>query len=44
MLNQYYKDGFIIIGFGASSKGNTLLNALNSLNCKLPEYIVDENP
>lgn len=42
MIDRCHRDQLAIVAFGASAKGNTLLN---SLNCKaLPEYIVDENP
>ena len=37
-MERAVKDGFSLVGFGASAKGNTLLN---SLDCVMPEYIVD---
>jgi len=40
MINIYSSNGFTVIGFGASAKGNTLLNSLK--NPRL-EYIIDEN-
>lgn len=39
-LNQYKQEGYTIVGFGASAKGNTLLNFGK---IKL-DYIVDDNP
>ena len=42
ILSRCYRDGFALIGFGASAKGNTLLNFLGSCT-PLPEYIIDEN-
>lgn len=44
MITHCKNDGFAIIGFGASAKGNTLLNFLNLSDKSKPEYIVDENP
>jgi len=39
-INKLRKEGYLIIGYGAAAKGNTLLNASNvSL-----DFIVDDNP
>lgn len=43
-LRKFKEDGYIIIGFGAPAKGNTLLSFLNEDGLPLPEYIIDENP
>ena len=43
MLTKYHEDGYTLIGFGSSAKGNTLLNSLIGVK-NLPEYIIDENP
>lgn len=52
MIKRFVKDGFKVVGYGASAKGNTLLNFIyggkvdtfeNDRPPKL-EYIVDENP
>lgn len=39
-INKFKDDGYTIISYGASAKGNTLLNHLNITNI---EYIVDDN-
>lgn len=43
MLTKYAIDGYTIIGFGSSAKGNTLLNSLIGITKSFPEYIIDEN-
>ena len=40
VLNRFKNSHYSIVGFGASAKGNTLLNFLGN---NLPEYIIDES-
>lgn len=42
LLNGVQKNGYTVVGFGASAKGNTLLNFIRD-EAALPEYIIDEN-
>lgn len=42
-LHRCHADGFKLIGYGASAKGNTLLNFIYPDIPRL-EYIIDENP
>jgi 2-polyprenyl-3-methyl-5-hydroxy-6-metoxy-1,4-benzoquinol methylase len=39
-INQYQQDGYILVGYGAAAKGNTLLNFAD---IKL-DVIIDDNP
>lgn len=44
MIGRLHDDGFVIAGYGAAAKGNTLLNFIYPDNSTTPlEYIVDEN-
>jgi SAM-dependent methyltransferase len=40
-LEQYRKEGYLLVGYGAAAKGNTLLNFARIKNL---EMIVDDNP
>ena len=39
-INEYKKDGYVLVGYGAAAKGNTLLNFAN---IQL-DVIIDDNP
>ena len=45
ILNEYYNNGYNIIGFGAAAKGNVFLNYIfdSTPNILCPKYIIDES-